>query len=103
MLSRLNRLNRVGRVGTVAADRAPVAAFTVNDTTPTSEQTGIVFTDESTNTPTSWLWEYRVSGGAWTAFTAHSTEQNPDDRYSLMLDVDVGDPVVDVAAEYVSA
>jgi PKD repeat protein len=55
-----------------AAPVAPVAAFSADDTTPAVGAT-VTFTDESTNTPTSWLWEKDVGAG----FVTFSTAQNP--------------------------
>ena len=65
---------------TVSTPPKPVAAFTA---TPTS---GIVpltvqFTDQSTNTPTSWKWEYRKGSGSWTQF---STAQNPSSSFTAV-------------------
>ncbi|MDX8339535.1 PKD domain-containing protein [Draconibacterium sp. IB214405] len=54
---------------------APVAAFTTDNTT-ISEGQSVTFTDQSTNTPTSWSWTFE--GGA----TASSTEQNPTVVYA---------------------
>ncbi|OFY31786.1 MAG: hypothetical protein A2X01_12640, partial [Bacteroidetes bacterium GWF2_35_48] len=53
-----------------ASGTAPVAAFAANQTSIT-EGGAVNFTDNSTNTPTSWLWTFE--GG--TPFT--STDQNP--------------------------
>jgi PKD repeat protein len=46
---------------------APVAGFTA---TPLSGTAPLIvsFTDTSTNTPTSWKWEYRTGSGGWTEF-----------------------------------
>ncbi len=52
---------------------APVAAFSSTPTSGTAPLT-VQFTDESTNNPTSWTWEYRKLTGSWTQF---STGQNP--------------------------
>src|SRR5690606_39735886 len=58
---------------TVSAPVKPLAAFTG---TPTSGYAplSVQFTDQSSNNPTSWKWEYRKGSGSWTRF---STEQNP--------------------------
>lgn len=50
----------------------PVAAFSGTPLTGT-DPLEVDFTDESTGTPTSWLWE-RNDGGGWASF---STDQNP--------------------------
>lgn len=52
---------------------APVADFTASKTTITKGET-IQFTDKSTNSPTSWLWDF---GDVTT-----STEQNPSKTYN---------------------
>ncbi|MGI6452338.1 MAG: hemoblobin-interacting domain-containing protein [Syntrophomonadaceae bacterium] len=49
---------------------APVAAFTADKTTGTAPLI-VQFTDQSTNEPTSWAWDFDNDG------TADSTEQNP--------------------------
>ena len=58
----------------VTAPVAPTAAFTANVQTGTSPLT-VRFTDQSTHTPTSWKWEYRIDGGSWAEFGAGA--QNP--------------------------
>ena len=50
----------------------PVAAFTANTVSGTAPL-GVQFTDQSTNSPASWKWEYN-SGSGWTQF---STAQSP--------------------------
>jgi len=53
---------------------SPVAAFSAS---PTSgfRPLSVTFTDQSTNSPTSWTWEFRITGTeTWTQF---STDQNP--------------------------
>lgn len=52
---------------------APVAQFTVNDTT-IIEGESVSFTDQSTNSPVSWLWSFGDS--------TTSTSQNPSHIYS---------------------
>jgi PKD repeat protein len=53
---------------------APVAAFSTSATNGLAPVSAS-FTDQSTNTPTGWLWEYRLADtGTWTTF---STEKNP--------------------------
>lgn len=58
----------------VVAD-VPVAAFSANTTTGTSPQ-AIQFTDESTNTPTIWLWDFGDGN------SLNTTVQNPVHWYS---------------------
>jgi hypothetical protein len=61
---------------------APVAAFTgtpLSGTAPLS----VVFTDSSTNTPTSWLWEKSSDGGSnWSNFASGPTTQNPTESFT---------------------
>lgn len=77
---RLTATNAAGSDGetrtsfiTVTTPPAPVAQFTG---TPTSGYTplNVQFTDQSTNNPTSWKWEYRKGSGSWVQF---STAQDP--------------------------
>ncbi|MCQ1539321.1 PKD domain-containing protein, partial [Methanocalculus taiwanensis] len=56
---------------------APVAAFTASPTTGTAPLT-VQFTDQSSNTPTSWKWEYST-GSTWTQF---STSKSPSYQFS---------------------
>lgn len=58
---------------TISAGVAPVAAFTANQTT-IKEGESVLFTDQSTNNPTSWNWDF---GDRNT-----STLQNPSHKYS---------------------
>jgi len=58
---------------TVTSLPAPVATFSSTPTSGTSPLT-VQFTDESTNNPTSWKWEYRRLTGSWTQF---STAKDP--------------------------
>lgn len=69
-----------GKGTAVVPPSAPVAEFVADDTTPTDAQS-VQFTDQSTNTPTSWLWE-KNNGGGWAAFTANSTTQNPTQTFA---------------------
>jgi PKD repeat protein len=59
---------------------APVAAFSgtpLSGTDPLS----VVFTDASTNTPTSWLWE-KNSGSGYVNFDSGATSQNPTESFT---------------------
>ena len=50
-----------------AAPVAPVAAFTSPVQSGTAPLT-VMFSDQSTNSPTSWKWEYKKTDGSWTSF-----------------------------------
>jgi PKD repeat protein len=56
---------------------APVAAFSA---TPTSGYAplSVAFTDESTNTPTTWAWDFNNDG------TTDSTDKNPSHQYTAV-------------------
>ena len=58
---------------TVTAPHKPIAQFTGSPTSGMAPLT-VQFSDQSTNSPTSWTWEYRKGYGGWTQF---SSEQNP--------------------------
>lgn len=66
-------------VGTVLP-AAPVANFTGTPTSGTASLS-VAFTDSSTNTPTSWLWE-KNSGGGWVNFASTPTSQNPTESFA---------------------
>ena len=55
------------------AATAPVADFTTADVTNGLGPLSVTFTDQSTNSPSSWKWEYN-NGSGWVQF---STERNP--------------------------
>lgn len=64
---------------TPTPDTAPVVNFTVTATNGLAPVTAS-FTDTSTNTPTAWIWEYRIAdNGIWIPF---STDQNPSHDFS---------------------
>ena len=63
---------------------APVAAFTADVTTGLAPLT-VQFTDQSTNSPTSWKWEYN-SGSGWVQF---STEKNPTYSFTTASPYDI--------------
>lgn len=60
---------------TLTRRSGPVAEFVASPLTPATDDT-LSFTDQSTGSPTSWLWE-KNSGGGWSAFSAQSTTRNP--------------------------
>ncbi len=57
---------------------APIAAFTATPTTGTAPLT-VQFTDQSSNDPTSWKWEYSTTGSGWTEF---STSHHPSYQFT---------------------
>jgi len=57
---------------------APVAGFSALPTNGVAPLT-VAFTDQSTNTPTSWKWEYRQGSGSWKQF---ATSQHPSFTFS---------------------
>lgn len=69
---------------------APVADFSADDTTPDVGQT-VTFTDQSTNTPTSWSWA--IEGTEGTDFqyveSTSSTSQNPNVQFLVAGTYDV--------------
>jgi PKD repeat protein len=67
---------------TTASGQPPVAAFTASTTTPTVGNS-VTFTDQSTNTPTSWSWSFE--GGT----PSTSTSQNPTITYNTVGTYDV--------------
>lgn len=62
------------------ATPAPVAAFSGTPLTGAAPLS-VVFTDASTNTPTSWLWE-KNSGSGWVNFASTPTVQNPTEVFA---------------------
>ena len=61
----------------IPPEEVPTARFTISDSTPFVDQT-VIFTDTSTNHPTSWFWDF---GDGNT-----STEQDPSHLYSTADD-----------------
>lgn len=59
---------------------APVAAFSGTPLTG-GAPLSVTFTDASTNTPTSWLWE-KNSGSGWVNFASTPTAQNPTESFA---------------------
>lgn len=68
-----------GYITVSAPSVPPVAAFTATPTSG-SPPLPVQFTDQSTNSPTSWKWEYKASTGSWTQF---STAQNPSYTFAM--------------------
>ena len=68
-----------GYINVSAAPVAPVAAFTATIRTGTAPLT-VRFTDQSTNSPTSWKWEYRKTDGSWTF--SGPVAQNPTNIFA---------------------
>lgn len=67
---------------TPATPSSPVAAFSATPLTGTAPLS-VTFTDASTNTPTSWLWEKSDDAGAsWSNFTSGATSQNPTEEFT---------------------
>jgi PKD repeat protein len=63
----------------------PVAAFSGSPTSGNAPLT-VQFTDLSSNTPTSWKWEYREDSGSWTPF---STKDNPSQTFTSTGSYDI--------------
>ncbi|OJJ20510.1 hypothetical protein BKI52_18820 [marine bacterium AO1-C] len=76
-----NTLTKNGYI-TVTNPPAPVVTFTASNTTITVGQS-VTFTDQSTNSPTSWSWTF--NGGS----PANSTTQNPTVTYNTAGSYDV--------------
>ena len=71
-----NTLTRTGYINVTAAPPpAPIAAFTGTPTT-VSAGSAVQFTDQSLNSPTSWLWVFGDGNG--------NTQQNPSHVYSVV-------------------
>jgi PKD repeat protein len=64
------------------SEPAPVASFTPDKTTGTSPLT-ITFTDDSTNTPTVWIWNATNVAGNNTPFTFSTGIKNPSQVFGI--------------------
>jgi PKD repeat protein len=69
-------VNRIYIYSSEAAPSAPGAAFT-SDVQSGATPLTVNFTDQSTNTPTSWAWDFDNNG------TVDSTSQNPSHSYTV--------------------
>lgn len=79
-ITRMKQWVNPGGSGGNAGPPKPVADFSVDDTTIDTATTA-TFTDLSTNTPTSWLWE-KNDGSGWVNFTSTSANQNPTQTFT---------------------
>lgn len=70
--------NTVTVSGVILPSSVPVAAFTAIPTSGTAPLT-VQFSDQSTNAPVSWKWEYRKGAGSWMSF---SSDKNPSYTFS---------------------
>lgn len=68
--------------GTVVGATPPVAAYSGTPLTIRAGQ-ATVFSDASTNTPTSWAWQKKRSGGSYVNFEGTPTAQNPTETFSV--------------------
>jgi PKD repeat protein len=70
---------------------SPVADFTGSPLSgPANPTLPVIFTDKSTNNPTSWKWEYnKTVGGSWTTFstTKAASKNFPAGTYDIRLTV----------------
>ena len=76
VMSHSTAFSSCGRTGMTTASCAPQADFSGNTTVTCGTSLTVNFTDNSTNTPTSWSWNF--PGGS----PATSTAQNPSVTYS---------------------
>ncbi|MDN5205257.1 PKD domain-containing protein [Fulvivirgaceae bacterium BMA10] len=81
-MTQLSEIELVGPSGTGGGSNPPVADFTASNTTITVGQS-VSFTDQSTNSPTSWTWTF--NGGT----PSSSTAQNPSVTYNTAGTYDV--------------
>jgi len=71
---------QIGAVRAPASPPAPSASFTGTPLTGNAALS-VTFTDASTGTPTSWLWE-KNSGSGWVNFAGTPTAQNPTESFA---------------------
>ena len=69
---------KAGYITVNAASLPPLAAFSAAPTSGTAPLT-VTFSDQSTNSPTSWKWEYKNATIVWTQF---ATTRNPSFSFS---------------------
>lgn len=72
--------NTLTVTGELVPTARPVANFTATPTSGYAPLT-VQFTDQSSNNPTSWKWEYRKGSGSWTQF---SNAQNPSYTFTAI-------------------
>jgi PKD repeat protein len=77
-----NTCTKTNYITVTAPTSAPVAAFIANATNVVSGTT-VIFTDQSTNSPTSWLWTLTPSTG-FTYITGSATAQNPHIQFTAV-------------------
>ena len=70
-----NTATKTNYITVTAAPVAPVANFTANRTSGVAPL-AVLFTDSSTNSPTTWAWDFNNDG------TTDSTAQNPTYTYA---------------------
>jgi len=73
---------RKNQVGVFKIDIAPTAQFSASTTTPVVNQT-VTFTDQSTNTPTSWAWSFSPNTITFVGGTLASS-QNPQVQFNAV-------------------
>jgi PKD repeat protein len=83
-----NTNTKIGYINAANPSSAPVADFSANTLIKQTGQT-IIFTDLSTNYPTSWLWAFTGGGTATYVDGTSATSQNPHVQFSATGSVTV--------------